>query len=166
MEPVQLLGIAVLLALVLAMAAKLKASNPGEADSPEEVDAGDEAGRTADQPAPETEEPLAEGIFWSPECESLILATARTIIADEGELKRWRAFDGVFLDRCLQKTSQGLVFDSEAFAALEPEEGLVRFGVAVYNACSKAAMEALSSQQRVFGRIAQVYLAALMALRK
>jgi hypothetical protein len=167
MEPVQLLGILVLLVLVLGMAAKLTSSKSA-ADPLEEADAGDEAGWPDDPPTPETEEPLAEGTFWSPECESLILATARTIIADEAELARWRAFDRVFLDCCLQKTPHGLIFDGEAFAALEPkaEEVLVRFGVAVYNACGKAAMEALSTQQRMFGRIAQVYLAALMTLRR
>lgn len=168
MEPVQLLEILVLMALVLIMAARLRSAKSVDADPLEEADAGDEAGRSDDPPAPETEEPLGEGPFWGPEGELLILATARTIIAHEAELARWREFDRVFLDRCLRKTPHGLVFDGEAFAVLEPEaeERLVRFGVAVYNACGKAAMEALSRQQRVFGRIAQVYLAALMTFRR
>ncbi len=167
MEPVQLLGILVFLALVLAMAAKLRSSKSAP-DLLEEVDAEDEAGGSDDPSAPETEEPLGEGPFWGPDGERLVLAMARTIIADEAELARWREFDRVFLDRCLRKTQHGLAFDGEAFSGLEPEaeESLVRFGVAVYNACGKAAMEALSTQQRVFGRIAQVYLAALMTFRR
>jgi hypothetical protein len=166
MEPVQLLGILVLLALLLGMAAKLRSSKSVD-DLLEEADAGDLAGRSDDPPAPDAEESSGEGTLCGPEGERLIQATARTIIADEAELARWCEFDRVFLDRCLRKTPHGLVFDGEAFAALEPEaeESLVRFGVAIYNACGKAAMESLSTQQKVFGRIAQIYLAALMTFR-
>jgi hypothetical protein len=164
MGPVQLLGILVLTALVLIMAAKLRSSKSVEGDLPEEADFGDEGGRSEDPPVRETEQPLEEGSLWGPESERLIEATARTIIADESELARWREFDRVFLDRCLRKMPHGLAFDREAFTALEPkaEESLVRFGVAVYNACGKAAMDARSSRQGLFSRIAQIYLAALM----
>jgi hypothetical protein len=167
MGPVQLLGILVLLALVLILAAKLRSSKTVGADFLEEADAGNEGGRFEDPPVSKTEEPLEEGTLLDPEGERLILATARTIIADEADLARWREFDQVFLDCCLRKMPHGMVFDREAFAALEPaaEENLVRFGVAVYNACGKAAVEARSSRQRVYGRIAQIYLAALMTFR-
>jgi hypothetical protein len=167
MEPVQLLGIFVLVALVLIVTAKLRSSKTAGADFLEEADAGDGGGRFENPPVPKTEEPLEERTLLDPEGERLILATARTIIANEADLARWREFDRVFLDCCLRKTPHGLVFDHEAFAALKPvaEEGLVRYGVAVYNACSKAAMDARSTRQRVFGRIAQIYLAALMTSR-
>jgi hypothetical protein len=74
MGPVQLLGILVLTALVLIMAAKLRSSKSVEGDLSEEADFGDEGGRSEDPPVRETEQPLEEGSLWGPESERLIEA--------------------------------------------------------------------------------------------
>ncbi len=121
----------------------------------------------ASLPAVPEDMPLDERAMFGSEGERLILATARTIVA-EHELTRWRSFDREFTEHCLQPTPQGLAFNRTAFEIRKSnaDEELIRWGVAIYNACSKAMLQNPgSAHQNLFGIIAQVYLAALMALR-
>lgn len=113
------------------------------------------------------EQRVAACLQLSEKGEEMLKIVLEEKLPEAAQQELWLDFDTRFRQGCIKETNGNVALDNEAFAAFADDSHAIPIntGVEIYNGCSKALAGLEGHDCRVLRCLAQIYLAAKMALK-